>query len=301
MAVRSLFFLLLLVFFSVLSGCGDRGKDNHAIVEMDVEGRVYNSDPRALIYNDVYGDSSIEIVEEDANNKDPYATYLLGTVYFSASPRHGIERDTVKGKELLEEAWGMGVVDAGYSLYQMYGEGIGVKRNLELAIYYLEESAGMGFILSQRTLAKDYFGVGSSDYLETNYQMAREWYTKAAEQGDRESGVALAKIYNNGLGVQEDDNLAFRWMLNVEAMEYGRVTFGIDGLAYYYEEGIGTDVDLVQAYKYRDLMGTSGLEYKERLSEKMTPEQIQEAIRLSGEWQREHNISMPNSEGYHYR
>ncbi|GEN22719.1 hypothetical protein HCU01_06680 [Halomonas cupida] len=304
---RYAIFLVFIPLLFVLVGCEERkGSDSSSgngevFVEMSSEGRVYNSDPDALIYEDVYGGLPIDAVEEDVDKEDPYAIYLLGVLYFKGSSRHGLEVDHVEGRKLLEKAWAMGVVDAGYSLYQIYGKGIGVERNIDLAVAYLNESAEMGYIESQVALAKDYFGRGEVDYLDTDYQQAKVWYTKAASQGDGESGTALAYMYRKGLGGDADENLAFEWMSSVENMPYDGYTFSFGGLAMYYEEGIGTDIDLVQAYKYRDLMGTAGIPDKERLSEQMTPEQIQEAIRLSGEWQREHNISMPNSEGYQYR
>ncbi|GEN22717.1 hypothetical protein HCU01_06660 [Halomonas cupida] len=302
---KLLVFMLLMMF--LVSGC--KGEDEASAKEsgavefvgMEVDGRVYNPDPYASLYGDVYGDSPIDSVVDDLRDNDPYATYLMGVLYYNDYPEYGIKRDLEKGRELLEEAWRMGVIDAGYSLYEVYGSGNGVGESRSVALEYLISSAEMGYVKSQVALAEDYFGRGENDYLETDYRLSKEWYEKAAELGDKESGVALAKIYYEGYGVPVNYNAAFEWMKRAENMPYGSATFGFGTLAKCYEEGIGTTISLVQAYKYYDLRGTAGIPDKERLSEQMTPEQIQEAIRLSGEWQREHNISMPNSEGYQYR
>ncbi|WP_417328716.1 tetratricopeptide repeat protein [Halomonas cupida] len=292
---------VLLVF---VPGCDGRGgvdvPSDSDFVEMELGGRIYNNDPRASV-EDVYGDSSADEIMADVDQGDPYATMLLGLLYSSGSSRYDISLDHEKGLELLEKAWRIGVVDAGYSLFQVYGQQKDQGRSREISVSYLQASAEMGYIKSQLELAEDYFGRGEWDYFSTDYDLAREWYTKAAEQGEIESGIALANIYHEGLGVEKDDSLAFSWMSRVEGMEYGNVSLAFSGLAKMYQEGIGTNINLVQAYKYYDLRGTAGISDKERLSEQMTQEQIQEAIRLSGEWQREHNISMPNSEGYHYR
>ncbi|MFP3441885.1 SEL1-like repeat protein, partial [Pantoea sp. SIMBA_133] len=87
---------------------------------------------------------------------------------------------------------------------------------------------------------------------------------------------------------------AFEWISKVEELPYGDPMDGFSGLAKVYEEGIGTDVDLVQAYKYYDLLSPGSAPDKARLEEQMTPEQIQEAIRLSRQWQEEQNIFVPS-------
>lgn len=299
-------FATFLVPLFFLGGCDREGgykpddQENNAFVEMVREGKVYNNDPIGSV-EDVYKGDEIDILFQDVEDEDPYATALLGILYFSNSSRYGVERDTEKGRELLEKAWGMGVADAGYALFEVYRQGVGVEVNRDLAVEYLQASAEIGYLKSQRTLAEDYFSRGDFDYFETDYSLAREWYARAADQGDGVSAVALAKIYHEGLGVEVDDERAFEWVSRSEGMEYGGRGLSIGALAHFFEEGIGTDVNLVQAYKYRDLMGTAGASYKSELANKMTPEQIDQAVRLSGEWQREHNISMPNSEGYRYR
>ncbi|KAA0020842.1 hypothetical protein F0A16_03415 [Salinicola corii] len=46
------------------------------------------------------------------------------------------------------------------------------------------------------------------------------------------------------------------------------------------------------AHKYYDLSGTSGAESKNRIAKEMTQEQIDEALRQSQEWQKEHNVQI---------
>ncbi|KJZ05241.1 hypothetical protein TW86_21385 [Halomonas sp. S2151] len=91
------------------------------------------------------------------------------------------------------------------------------------------------------------------------------------------------------------------WLLKMDGMTYGDEMVGFTSLGGFYEEGIGTDIDLVQAYKYYDLLSPGSAPDKARLEEKMTPEQIREAIRLSREWQEEHNIYVPSYYGLEYQ
>ncbi|PTL89646.1 tetratricopeptide repeat protein, partial [Halomonas sp. SYSU XM8] len=136
--------------------------------------------------------------------------------------------------------------------------------------------------------------------VEQDIQQARIWFTRAAEQGDAESASQLAGIYRKGLGVPKDERAAFEWLKRAENMPFdGRISHG--GLAVYYEEGIGTEVDLVQAYKYYDLRDPAGAPDKRRLAEQMTPDQIRQAIELSRAWQEEHGIFVPSYYGLEYQ
>ena len=95
--------------------------------------------------------------------------------------------------------------------------------------------------------------------------------------------------------------MSFEIALSVESKPYGDDMVGLDTLAFFYEKGIGTDINVVQAYKYYDLLSPGSAPDKARLEEKMTPEQIREAIRLSRQWQEEHNIFVPSYYGLEYQ
>ncbi|MED5297303.1 MAG: sel1 repeat family protein, partial [Pseudomonadota bacterium] len=130
---------------------------------------------------------------------------------------------------------------------------------------------------------------------------AIKWSRLAADQGDLVSAGNLATIYGKGEGVKIDEKTSFDWLFRAETMPYGDPFTVFRGLARYYEEGIGTDVDLVQAYKYYDLLSPGSAPDKARLAEQMTPEQIHEAISLSRQWQEEHNTFVPSYYGLEYQ
>ena len=48
---------------------------------------------------------------------------------------------------------------------------------------------------------------------------AVEWYTKAAEQGDKDAQYALALCYQNGTGIAKDEAQAKDWL--TKAVEQG--------------------------------------------------------------------------------
>ncbi|PTL88547.1 hypothetical protein C6W89_21065, partial [Halomonas sp. SYSU XM8] len=179
-------------------------------------------------------------MKERASNGDGEATFLLGLVYFGQIIGFELQPDTSEGTKLLQEAWRLGVIDAGYSLFTVYYRGIGSPVNRPLALAYLQASAERGYILSQRKLGHAYRGSNPRGLVEENIQQARTWFTKAAEQGDAESATQLAGIYRKGLGVPKDEQAAFDWLKRAETMPFeGRISHS--GLAMYYEQGIGTE------------------------------------------------------------
>lgn len=65
-----------------------------------------------------------------------------------------------------------------------------------------------------------------------------------------------------------------------------------------FSEGKIVHQDLVKAYMYYDLGGDASIDDKERLAEQMTPEQINEALERSWQWQDQHRSYRP---GYRNR
>ncbi|WP_110688072.1 tetratricopeptide repeat protein [Salinicola aestuarinus] len=233
---------------------------------------------------------SLEELHKKIDDGDLKGEYILGITYLNGSSYRNVREDGEKAFSIFKSLWDQGVADAGYSLFSMYYEGFGVDKNRKVALGYLEESAEQGYALSQRTLAEAYRGKDYEDLVDEDYGKARYWYEEAVDNGDKRSAIALASMYYHGEGVEKDNTKTFEWALRCTQLEYGTITAGFSTLAEFYEEGIGTDVDLVQAYKYYDLQGSAGAEGKQRLSSQMTDEQIEEARRQSLEWQDEHNV-----------
>ncbi len=233
---------------------------------------------------------SLEELHEKTNHGDLKGEYILGVTYLNGSEYLGLSEDGGKAFSIFVSLWQKEVADAGYSLFSMYYNGFGVDKDYQAALKYLTESAEMDYTLSQRSLAEAYRGKDYEGLVDQDYGRAIYWYKKAAAQGDKNSALAMANLYYQGEGVEQSDEKAFEWLLRCSQLEYGYETQGFRSLAKFYEEGIGTDVDLIQAYKYYDLQGSAGAEGKQRLSSQMTEEQIQEARRQSLEWQDEHNV-----------
>ncbi len=233
---------------------------------------------------------SLDELHQKADGGDLKGKYILGITYLNGSNYRDVKEDGEKAYSVFKSLWQEGVADAGYSLFSMYYEGFGVRKNYKAALRYLKESAEMGYILSQRTLADAYSDYKYGEIVDADYDKSIYWYKLAAEQGDQISALALSEMYYIGKGVEQSDKKAFDWLLRSSKLKYADSSASFVSLAKFYEKGIGTDIDLVQAYKYYDLQGSAGAEGKQRLSKQMTKEQIEEARRQSLEWQKEHNV-----------
>lgn len=294
--------LLLMVFsFFLLVGCDLCSDDREEVVDISYFGKIYNKDPGALALKGIYSSFTTKEIYDRSNLGEPYFVYLEGVLSYGGITGHDITRDLGKAVDLIENSWGLGVIDSGFDLYKFYSNGNGVCKNSDRAMTYLRASAELGYIKSQRTLGDVYRGVEFVPGIDKNFYLSYHWYEQAAVQGDRVSALNLAGLLHEGKGVEQDDDAAFYWLKEIDHMDYGDEMIGFWTLGLFYENGNGTNVDFVQAYKYYDLISPAGDDDKARLEEQMTPEQIQEAIRLSRQWQEEHNIFVPSYYGLEYQ
>ena len=110
---------------------------------------------------------------------------------------------------------------------------------------------------------------------------AFKWYLKSAkEQNDGRFKVAL--MYAEGRGVEQNYSEAIKWYKK----EGGASS--LNNIGVMYEHGTGVIQDNVTAHLYYNLSGakgeTKGRENRDRISKKMTREEIVEAQRLAREW-----------------
>ncbi|NRB55069.1 MAG: sel1 repeat family protein [Salinicola sp.] len=155
------------------------------------------------------------------------------------------------------------------------------------------ESAADGYILAQRMLGMAYVGKKWQGLYPYDIDKGVCWLSKAGNAGDRESAGQLSDMYAKGKQVKKDEEKSFWWLKKAVFNRFEDDNMvGFRALAESYEKGIGTEVDLIEAYKYYDLYGTAGIKGKQRVSKKMTQEQIDEALRQSKKWQKEHNVQV---------
>lgn len=253
---------------------------------------IFN-DPTGREFNEAYSQFS-ESRLKDLNGDDKHLKeYLLGVLYVNSDQEFGVKKDCHKAVSLLKKAWGAEVVDAGFTLATMYYDGVCVNKDLAKVRSLAADTAEDGYILSQRMLGRAYWGRAWKDLYPKDMEKAIFWLSKAGDAGDTQSAGALSAIYRKGVGVEIDEKKSFYWARESAFSKYepGKI-INFFYLAGYYEKGVGTNVDLVNAYKYYDLSGTAGIESKKRIAKEMTQEQIDEATRLSEQWQKENNVEI---------
>lgn len=114
---------------------------------------------------------------------------------------------------------------------------------------------------------------------------AVRWWRLAAEQGDASAQYNVGISYAHGTGVPQDDAEAVRWFRLSAEQGFAH---GQRDLAVMYLNGRGVPQDDVTGHMWLNLAGATGLEearaMRDRLADRMTPEQRAEAQRRAREW-----------------
>ena len=111
----------------------------------------------------------------------------------------------------------------------------------------------------------------------------------AAENNHLPAQTELARMYRMGDGVEQDFAKMMVWYQRAaEQGDVGSQLFVADGYAY----GYGVPTDLVEAYKWYEIAiqywGALAVRAREIVAERMTDEQIAEAVQQAGEWLQKH-------------
>jgi TPR repeat protein len=112
---------------------------------------------------------------------------------------------------------------------------------------------------------------------------------KSADAGYLSAQTELARMYRNGDGVEQDFAKMMVWYQRAaEQGDVGAQLFVADGYGY----GYGVEADLVEAYKWYEIAiqywGSLAVRARDVLAEKMTDEEIAEAVRRAGVWLSSH-------------
>ena len=122
----------------------------------------------------------------------------------------------------------------------------GVKNEAEIA--KLKSEAEAGDAVAQQELG--FYYDSQKDAVK-----AFEWYQKAAAQGNVAAQYNLGVMYDNGVGVPEDDVKAVEWYQKaaVQGAVYAQSTLG-----YMYSRGEGVNKDLVKAFEWYQKAAAQG-------------------------------------------
>ena len=111
---------------------------------------------------------------------------------------------------------------------------------------------------------------------------------RAVARGDAEAAIILAKMYEFGMGVKEDEALSAKWYLAGAELDDPSSQFHAS-IAYY--KGAGVPRDRAQAAKWWTLAMGHGERFRNRFwptiesaEATLTPEELAEGRRLATEW-----------------
>ncbi|NWO08633.1 MAG: sel1 repeat family protein, partial [Alteromonadaceae bacterium] len=210
-----------------------------------------------------------DVSESDAGKQQ----YLLGLLYLNGDKEFHVEQNCHKAVELLTKSWKADIADAGYALATMYYHGVCVDTNIDKARELANKTAQEGYILAERMLGLAYVGEEWEKLYPHDAEKGIYWLSKAGKAGDGRSAGQLSYMYDEGRYVPKDEKKSFFWLKKSVFNKYEKISnTGFSMLAESYEKGIGTEVDLVKAYKYYDLYGSAGVEGKQRVAKTMTQE-----------------------------
>ena len=117
----------------------------------------------------------------------------------------GGEPDTERAKELFEAAIAQGYMRAATNLGLMYFEGNGVPQDKQKGLELTKRAANAGDSLAQCNMGIE--ACNTEDYAQ-----GREWFLKAAEQGEPGGMLGLGELYLKGLGGARDLQKARKYL-----------------------------------------------------------------------------------------
>jgi TPR repeat protein len=126
---------------------------------------------------------------------------------------------------------------AQYLLGRTYYDGKGIHQNYDLALEWFQKAADQGNADAQYYLGNCY---EDGEGVSVNQSLAFQWYQKAADQGHAGSQCNLGTCYSNGEGVPVNQSLAFQWYQKAADQGYAIAQFN---LAVCYQNGEGVPIN----------------------------------------------------------
>lgn len=139
---------------------------------------------------------AVELYEKAASQGHAEAQLQLGELYIQGK---GVEKNFLKAFMWFQKAADEGLAEAQFHLGVMHLNGEGIQTNFALGQNYIELAAKQGFADAQLALGIIY---ASSDY-----EKARQWFEKAAAQGNEKAKVNLGILKSCSLVSENNDVL----------------------------------------------------------------------------------------------
>lgn len=148
--------------------------------------------------------SSIEASETGETADSAESQFKLGKKYHDGDR---VKRDLEKAAECYSKAAKLGHARAQNNLGLLYSLGFGThRRDKKEAAAWFMKAAEQGLDIAQYNIAS-YF-LEKDGALPYDPEQAVMWYLKAAEQGNSDAQCSLGEMFEEGIGVSQDDQQA---------------------------------------------------------------------------------------------
>jgi TPR repeat protein len=232
---------------------------------------------------DVTVDEKIKTLRLEAERGDAVAQFNLGISYAQGKV---VPKDAAEAVKWCRKAAEQGYAKAQFNLGSCYSFGAGVSEDDAEAVKWFRMAAEQGDVDAQYSLGVCY---AKGEGVPEDDAEAVKWFRKAAEEGYAKAQYNLGICYAKGEGAPKDDAEAVKWYR--KAAEQGDVDAQYD-LGICYAKGKGAPKDDVAAYMWFNLASRKGdndaVKKMAIISERMTDEQITQALNLSSEWIENH-------------
>lgn len=220
--------------------------------------------------------------EKSAEAGDAKAQVALGDAYATGT---GYDKSAEKAVSWYEKAAAQGEPDAMRALSRLYSGGELLDKDPVKAFEWLrraaEKGGGPDDELMVGVMLRNGMGV------EKDGEKAAEWFRKAAAHGNIEAQYYLGVMHGQGDGLPKDVALAVEWHQKAAMQGHRSSQFS---LSWYYGEGEGVAKDEVLAYVWANLAAATGsdaaVKRRDALEVVLSPEQKNEAQRLSSNWKK---------------
>ena len=200
-------------------------------------------------------EAAIKLLRAEADKGDAIAANALGEIHIAG---RGVKASPAEALKWFQKAADAGNAAGQFNLARLLFIGAeGVPKDEEKSRFLLRTSAEAGYPPAQAQLGGYVESLAARSENKAQIIEAREWYEKAAAQGQPDALLALARYYDGGLGgLEVSAEKAFESCFR--ASKAGSVV-AMNEMAVRYQKGAGIRQDSVAAIGWFTLAAQHGL------------------------------------------
>ena len=200
--------------------------------------------------------TTVPDIEFQASLGKEKAQAMIGKIYLYGLRNTPVNYD--KAIKWLSKAVKAGNASAMCDMGYCYAYGYGVQKNIQRAWELFQKAANKGYSLAYVIIGNYYF-IGSENVEQNDREAAENWLT-AARMGDVIGLYKLGLCYKYGIGVEQNDKEAVKWLTKSAKKDYGKAQYELGN--YYLFAG-----DYKTAYKWLSKSKKNGVSEAKKLIE----------------------------------